>query len=121
MPGAGNGTGLEHMSRKKDEDTFSMYVPQDEKDREMPDHLELEDTAGRGKAKDRLQGGAYNPYQKQDTGQPSDTARIRRPRVDLRKLSEWIKTTQKVKTLRDEDLGAAAKAGLKDDEDPDGK
>jgi hypothetical protein len=96
--------------RKDDEDKFSMYVPEAEAERKMPDHLELVDTDKGGKPKGRLQGGAYDPYQKRDTGQPSDTARIRRPRVDLRKLSEWIKTTQRVKTMREEDLEAAAKA-----------
>jgi hypothetical protein len=92
------------MSGRKDDEKFSIYVPEDEADRKLPDRLELVDTPIGGKAKDRLQGGAYDPYQKRNTGQPSDTARIRRPRVDLRKLSEWIKTTQQAKALREEDL-----------------
>jgi hypothetical protein len=102
------------MSGRKDEDKFSMYVPEDESDRQMPDHLELLDTPIGGKPKGRLQGGAYDPYQKRDAGQASDTARIRRPRVDLRKLSEWIKTTQRVKTLREAD----APPDGKDRDDP---
>jgi hypothetical protein len=89
------------MTGKK-EDKFSMVVPKEDAEQEMPDQLELVDEKG-GKAKKRLQGGAYDPYQKQDTPAASDTARIRKPRVDLRKLSEWIKATQRVKTLRDED------------------
>jgi hypothetical protein len=47
--------------------------------------------------------------------EPGDTARIRKPRVDLRKLSEWIKTTQRVKTIREEDVGAAP--GVADGDD----
>jgi hypothetical protein len=46
-------------------------------------------------------GGAYNPYERTDVR--NDTARMRKPRVDLRQLSEWIKTTQQVKSLREED------------------
>lgn len=101
------------MSGRK-EDKFSMPVPQEESEQKMPDHLELVDTDKGGKPKTRLQGGAYDPYQKQDPGGPGDTARIRKPRVDLRKLSEWIKTTQQVKTLREEDLDAAARELGKD-------
>lgn len=103
--------------RKDDENQFSMYLPEDEAERKMPDHLELVDSVSGGKPKDRLQGGAYDPYQKRDTGQPSDTARIRRPRVDLRRLSEWIKTTQRVKTMREEDLDAAARAARNEDDE----
>ena len=103
------------MSGRKDDEDFSMYVPEDEGDRKLPDHLEIVETYKGGQPKDRLQGGAYDPYQKRDTGQPSDTARIRRPRVDLRKLSEWIKTTQRVKTLREEDLERTARASRKDE------
>lgn len=102
--------------RKDDENQFSMYVPEDEAERKLPEHLELVETDKGGKAKGRLQGGAYDPYQKRDTGQPSDTARIRRPRVDLRRLSEWIKTTQRVKTMREEDLDAAARASREDED-----
>ncbi len=91
----------------KKDDKFSIHVPEDESERQMPDHLEIVETGPGGKPKQRLQGGAYDPYQKQDPGDPGDTARIRRPRVDLRKLSEWIKTTQQVKTLREEDLREA--------------
>lgn len=93
------------MSRKKD-DQFSMFVPEAEADLRMPDTLELVDTVQGGKPKQRMHGGAYDPYQKLDAGNGGGTARIRRPRVDLRKLSEWIKTTQRVKSLREED-GAA--------------
>jgi len=59
-----------------------------------------------------LQGGAYDPYS--SDGSTSDTARTRKPRVDLRKLSEWIKTTQEVKALREQDLPAEDKPDDKD-------
>ena len=39
---------------------------------------------------------------------------VRLERVDLRKLSEWIKTTQQVKTLREEDLPPELKGSNKD-------
>ncbi len=99
------------MGRK--DDKFSIHVPEDESERQMPDHLEIIETGPGGKPKQRLQGGAYDPYQKQDTPGPGDTARIRRPRVDLRKLSEWTKTTQQVKSLREEDLREAESAAPK--------
>jgi hypothetical protein len=91
------------MASRKD-DKFSMYAPDEDTDRELPAHLELLETGKGGKPKERLQGGAYDPYQKVDQGSPGDTARIRKPRVDLRQLSQWIKTTQQVKALREEDL-----------------
>lgn len=94
--------GLTMASRKDDQ--FTMYVPEDDTERNLPERLEIVDSGKGGKTKQRLQGGAYDPYQKQDTGAPSDTARSRKPRVDLRQLSEWIKTTQRVKSLREEDL-----------------
>jgi len=109
------GTSILVMTGRKD-DKFSMHVPQeDDSERPMPDHLEIVETGPGGKPKQRLQGGAYDPYQKQDPGAPGDTARIRRPRVDLRKLSEWIKTTQQVKALREEDLRDAVRDTPKDD------
>jgi hypothetical protein len=93
---------------------FSIYVSDDEPERDMPASLELVDgEPGAKKPKDRMQGGAYNPYQKRDPADPGDTARTRKPRVDLRKLSEWIKTTQQVKAMREEDLLAQAKAAQK--------
>ncbi len=101
-------TGIFLVMGKKD-DKFSMHVPEEDSERQMPDHLEIIETGPGGKPKNRLQGGAYDPYQKQDPGSPGDTARIRKPRVDLRKLSEWIKTTQQVKALREEDLREAAR------------
>lgn len=94
------------MSGSDRDDRFSIYVPKDESAPEGPDYLEIVDTGVGGKPRDRMQGGAYDPYQKSDSGSPGDTARIRRPRVDLRKLSEWIKTTQRVKTLREEEIAA---------------
>ena len=68
--------------------------------------------AGKGHAGRRLEVVDYNPAQRSKakspgrrrlqslracTGKPSDTARIAPAAVDLRKLSEWIKTTQQVK------------------------
>jgi hypothetical protein len=93
------------MSTGRRDDKFSIFVPKDEKSLEVPDHLEIVETDKGGKPKERLQGGAYDPYQKQDVN-IGDTARIHRPRVDLRQLSEWIKTTQRVKSLREEDIAA---------------
>lgn len=89
------------MSASGRDDKFSIYVPKEDSAPEAPDFLEIVDTGTGGKPKNRMQGGAYDPYQKQEPGNPGDTARIRRPRVDLRQLSEWIKTTQRVKSLRE--------------------
>jgi hypothetical protein len=88
------------MSGSKD-DTFSIPVLKEESERKLPDQLELVDDDATVRRK-RLQGGAYDPYQKVDPGSTGDTNRVRRPRVDLRKLSEWIKTTQRVKSLRED-------------------
>lgn len=90
---------------KRDE-RFSVYQSRDDSPPKAPDYLEIVETGPGGTPKNRLKGGAYDPYQKLDTGSPGDTARTRRPRVDLRKLSEWIETTQRVKTLREEELRA---------------
>lgn len=90
------------MSSKKP-DQFSLVVPDEhEPERQMPSTLEVVDYhPGTGKKKS-LGGGAYNPYE--NRGSTGDTARSRKPRVDLRKLSDWIKTTQQVKALREQDL-----------------
>jgi hypothetical protein len=94
------------------DDKFSIYVPKDKGDAspEAPDYLEIVESGPGGKPKDRMQGGAYDPYQKQELGSPGGTAKIRRPRVDLRKLSEWIKTQQRVKELRAEEEEAQRRA-----------
>lgn len=90
------------MSSKKP-DQFSLVVPDDqEPERQMPTRLEVVDYHPGGGAKKSLGGGAYDPYA--SSGSPGDTARSRKPRVDLRKLSDWIKTTQQVKALREQDL-----------------
>lgn len=90
------------MSSKKP-DRFTIVVPDEqEPERELPDQLEVVDYKPGKTSLNPLGGGAYDPYQ--NTGSPGDTARSRKPRVDLRKLSEWIKTTQQVKALREEDL-----------------
>jgi hypothetical protein len=104
------------MPGRNDEDKFSMYVPEDDADRKMPDRLELLDNVATGGRTNRLQGGAYDPYQKRDPAKPSDTARIRRPRVDLRRLSDWIKTTQQVKALREADALRASESQHKPDD-----
>lgn len=98
------------MSSSGREDKFSMYVPQDDSGPQVPDYLEIVDSVKGGKPRERLQGGAYDPYQKVEAGPPGDTARIRRPRVDLRRLSEWIKTTQRVKSLRQEEAASDEKS-----------
>lgn len=89
-------------------DKFSLYVPDEEEpERTMPDRLEILD-AGPGdkpRSKKVLGAGAYDPYS--ISGSPSDTARSRKPRVDLRKLSEWIKTTQQTRILKEEEAAAA--------------
>jgi len=85
-------------------DKFSLVVPDEqEPERKMPEQLEIIDY-GRVRPKKKMGGGAYNPYE--STGDPGDTMRSRRPRVDLRKLSEWIKTTQQVEQIKQEDAGA---------------
>jgi hypothetical protein len=85
-------------------DKFSLIVPDEqEPERSMPDQLEIIDYS-RPRPKKKMGGGAYNPYE--SSGDPGDTMRTRRPRVDLRKLSEWIKTTQQVEQNKQEEGGA---------------
>ena len=88
----------------KTPDRFTLFAPDEqEPERSLPSKLEVVDyTPGRKARGPAMSGGAYDPYA--SSGSTGDTARSRRPRVDLRQLSEWIKTTQKVKTLREEDL-----------------
>jgi len=102
------------MATKKTPDQFTIHLPDNqEPERDMPDHLEMVDYNPKKSAKGTMVGGAYNPYSK-ETPSLSDTARIRKPRVDLHKLSEWIKTSQQVKALREEDLPAGTKVPDKD-------
>ncbi len=90
------------MASKKP-DGFTLFVPEEqEPEKEMPAKLEVVDYNPARKRSVTMSGGAYNPYER--TVASSDTARIRKPRVDLRQLSEWIKTTQQVKGLREEDV-----------------
>jgi hypothetical protein len=99
------------MSSKKT-DGFKLFVPnEDEPEKDMPANLEVVDYNPARTSKASMGGGAYNPYER-PIGKTSDTARMRRPRVDLRKLSEWIKTTKEVKEQRKEE-----EAGGKKDED----
>ncbi len=94
-------------------DPFTLRLPdQEEPEREMPDHLEVVDYQPHKPNKAALQGGAYDPYS--SDGTTSDTARVRKPRVDLRKLSEWIKTTQEVKALREQDIPGQDEPGDQD-------
>jgi hypothetical protein len=87
-------------------DKFSLFVPDEqEPERQLPDQLEIVDYS-RVRPKKKLVGGAYDPYE--SSGDPGDTVRSRRPRVDLRKLSEWIKTTQQVEQNKQQDSGAQA-------------
>jgi len=96
------------MGNEKKPDGFTLHIPdKEDSEREMPDKLETVEYRPDKSAKDKLQGGAYDPYA--SDASTGDTARVRRPRVDLRKLSEWIKTTQSVKALREEDLPAEDK------------
>jgi hypothetical protein len=102
------------MGTNKTPDRFTIHLPDDaEPERDMPDHLEMVDYDPKTGTKKKMVGGAYDPYSKEDPGL-NDTARIRKPRVDLRKLSEWIKTSQQVKTLREEDLPPGTKLPGKD-------
>jgi hypothetical protein len=88
-------------------DKFSLYVPDEqEPERTMPERLEIVDDgpAAKRRARPTMGGGAYDPYS--ISGSPGDTARMHRPRVDLRKLSEWIKTTQQTRILKEEEAAA---------------
>jgi hypothetical protein len=91
----------------KTPDKFSLHTPDDqEPERDMPATLEIIDhVAVRKRPKDALAANAYDPYKSE--GVMGDTARMRKPRVDLRQLSEWIKSTQAVKILREEDFPSA--------------
>jgi hypothetical protein len=71
----------------------------------MPDRLEiLNEGPGTTRRSKSLGAGAYDPYA--INGSPGDTARMHKPRVDLRKLSEWIKTTQHTRILKEEEAAA---------------
>jgi hypothetical protein len=89
------------MSSKKT-DGFKLFVPNEkEPEKDMPADLAVVDYNPKRTSKPAMGGGAYNPYERPvGTG---DTARMRKPRVDLRKLSEWIKTTNEVKAKREDD------------------
>jgi hypothetical protein len=90
-------------------DKFSLFVPDEqEPEREMPARLEIIDEGPASKRRSRtaLGAGAYDPYS--ISGSPGDTARMHKPRVDLRKLSEWIKTTQQTRILKEEEAKASA-------------
>lgn len=90
------------MAGKKQTKTEFTFAPQ-RKDHEVrvPEDLSIVDYPA-PKTGRKLGGGAYDPYE--SNGGVGDTARVRKPRVDLRKLSEWIKTTQQVKALREQEL-----------------
>jgi hypothetical protein len=78
----------------------------DEPERSMPDRLEIIDEGPRATQRSKALGaGAYDPYA--ISGSPGDTARMHKPRVDLRRLSEWIKTTQQTRVLKEEEAAAA--------------
>jgi hypothetical protein len=100
------------MGNEKHPDRFSIHLPDNEEpERDMPDQLEMVDYHPT-KRPNGMPAGAYDPYSRDVN--TSDTARIRKPRVDLRKLSEWIKTTKQVKTLREEDFPPGVKLPDKD-------
>ena len=95
------------MSSKKP-DGFTLFVPDEqEPEKDMPAKLEVVDYSPVRKQAKSMGGGAYDPYERTDNG--GGTARMRKPRVDLRQLSEWIKTTQRVKSLRADEDAAPAK------------
>lgn len=90
------------MGSTKQPVAFTFGAPQqDQPEAEMPAKLSIVDYRPARKGV-KLGGGAYNPYER--GAEAGDTAKVRKPRVDLRKLSEWIQTTQRVKTLREEEL-----------------
>ena len=90
------------MSSKKP-DGFKLFVPKEkEPERDMPVNLEVVDYNPKRTSKASMGGGAYNPYER-PIAATGDTVRIRKPRVDLRKLSEWIKTTNDVKAQRQDE------------------
>ena len=96
------------MSSKKP-DGFTLFVPDEqEPEKDMPAKLEVVDYNPARNRSRTMSGGAYDPYQRDVP--VGDTVRIRKPRVDLRQLSEWIKTTQQVKALREEDVSKDPKA-----------
>jgi hypothetical protein len=81
------------------ESSFTFGSPQrDEPEQRMPEKLSIVDYPS-ARAGRKLGGGAYDPYE--NIGAAGDTARVRRPRVDLRKLSEWIQATQRANALRE--------------------
>lgn len=83
-----------------------VFAPQQkEREKRLPEKLAIVEYEPSRKG---FSGGAYNPYE--NDGRLSDTARMRRPRVDLRQLSEWIKTTQRVKALSEQDLRDAERS-----------
>jgi hypothetical protein len=90
------------MSSKKS-DGFTLIAPSErDPEKQMPAKLEVVDySPARSRGKPAMGGGAYNPYERPIAA--GDTARMRKPRVDLRKLSEWIKTTQQVKAMREDE------------------
>jgi hypothetical protein len=62
--------------------------------------LELVDYVFGRKSRNKMPGGAYDPYERQD--QSGDTVRVEKPRVDLRQLSQWIKLNKEVAALRED-------------------
>jgi hypothetical protein len=99
------------MSRKTP-DKFSLHVPDEkEPDRALPSQLKVIDYNPRTRQPQaNLPAGAYNPY---DRDRSDEAKRREKPKqVDLRRLSEWIQQTQKVKVLKLEDMADPA-AGTK--------
>lgn len=97
------------MSSKKP-DTFTLIVPKEkEPEKDMPAKLEVVDYNPARTGKSSMGGGAYDPYERPT--KTGDTARMHRPRVDLRKLSEWIKTTKQVEAQREDEKKADKKPG----------
>ena len=90
----------------KTPDKFSLHVP-DEKEpaRKLPSRLEVIDYNPRTKQPHtNLPAGAYNPYDRERT---DGERREKKKKTDLRRLSQWIQATQKVKILKLEDVGEA--------------
>jgi hypothetical protein len=73
-------------------------VPDQAPDPDIPP-MEFLEYAPPGKRKNKMPGGAVDPYERDlPTG---DTVRVRRPRTDLRQLSRWIKIKKEVEANRE--------------------
>jgi len=91
-----------NMSRKPPYKSSSRTPDTKEPKSLVPSTLEVINYNPRTKQpQSNMPAGAYNPY---DRDRSDDDRREKRPKPDLRRLSEWIQATQKVKVLKMEDM-----------------